>query len=151
MDLLKKEELKEYLTELSHIVDYYNPKTEYFIAVVLLSLNALAMLAILEWGILLGLVVACVGILPTLYFALSSDKFPHSEEKALSERACILMEECIFICKHSDDASLFGTSVRILTYSSYGNIKLYHEFVSLFPHMASKKLKKLAKVKLRDR
>ena len=142
MNQQTNQEINESLAELQAIVDLYDPKKEYFIGAVVLSLLAIFNIVILAAGVLWGLILCGVGLLPILYKALTSTKHPPTE-KELSERACILMSSCI--SRYKNPESL----LHYLSYNEYGkNLSLYKEFVSIFPQMASKKLKKLASINL---
>ena len=55
------------------------------------------------------------------------------------------MNKCVNLYKYPDD----DTMRMILCYKMDGNLALYEEFISLFPSMASNKLKKLSTVKIR--
>lgn len=145
MDTQIKQELDSRLAELSAVVDSYDPTKEYFMTAMVLSLNIIGVIVILEVGILLGVVLIAVGILPLIY-ALQFSKLPPNE-KELAKKACALMSSCVNYYKYSGDDPLSISRRMILECSSDGNLPLYQEFISIFPNMASKKLKKLAKVK----
>lgn len=145
MNAQVNQEINRCLAELSIVVDYYDPRKELYIGAMLLSLNAIGLIVILEVGILLGILLLVVGVLPILYKALTSkDDSPSTKE--LAERACLLMSHCINWHKYPDNEA----RRMILDYSFDGNNQpLYEEFISIFPHMASKKLKRLASIHLR--
>lgn len=136
------QKINESLAELQAIVDLYDPKKEYFIGAVALSLLAIFIIVILTVGVLWGLILCGIGLLPILYKALTSPTHVPTE-KELSEKACILMSSCISCYKNPE------MQIHCLSYDGNGkNASLYKEFVDLFPQMASKKLKKLASVNL---
>lgn len=138
------QQLEVQLEEISAIVDSYDPKSEHIIGVAILSLNAIGIFLILKLGLLWGLLLLGVTILPILYIVIPNAKAQLSE-KDLSRRACSLMSSCVNIRKYPGDDQL--SERMILVYNYDGNLPLYQEFISLFPHMASKKLEKLASVK----
>lgn len=153
MNEQKKQEIKECLAELSAIVDYYNPKEGYkkeiFCTIAIISFMVICLTVISEVGVLWGIILLGCGLVPLINYAVeginsrSSDKSTISDEK-LAERACILMSSCIERYKHPERDYYF------LMYKYDGNnVALYQEFVSLFPHMESKKLKKLASIQLK--
>ena len=139
----ENQELTECLAELSAIVDYYNPAKEYFFAAAVFSLMAICLIVIGAVGLFWGLILLGAGGIPIAY-KLSDSKCSPSE-KELSKRACILMSSCINQYKYPEKEIYF------LDYTCYGNnLSLYNEFISLFPDMASKKLKKLASIRIKD-
>ena len=141
------QELESRLTELSLVVDSYNPTREYLLGAMILSLNAISLIVIMEVGAVLGIILLGVGLLPLIYMVCSSNNNLPTE-RDLAERACALMSSCINLRKYPGDDPCSISSRMILNYSSTKNLPLYQEFVTLFPHMASKKLKKLSKVNL---
>lgn len=137
------QELEIRLKELSMVVDSYNPKTEWFMAAVIFSILAICYIVILEVGVFFGIILLALGSVPLLYMEMPANILPPNE-RVLSKRACALMSSCINLYKYPYDS----TERMILCYQTDGNIELYQEFIQLFPHMASKKLKKLASVKI---
>lgn len=146
MNTQKNQEIAQSLAELSAIVDSFHPEYDHFNGAVLLALNIIAVVIIIELGLLWGLLLLCVGILPILYKTLTAhDNSPSKKE--LAERACILMSHCINWHKYPED----DVRRMILDYEIYSaNLPLYREFVSIFPHMASKKLEKLASIIIKE-
>lgn len=153
MNEQRNKEINEYLAELSAIVDLYNPKEGLGVVVPLLSSQLICLIVIWEVGLFWGLVLLGLVIVPVgCYFAEGKSHNKNSpSQKELAEGACILMSRCVNCYKYPGDDPLSAASRMILSYSSYrGNLPLYQEFVALFPEMASKKLKKLAEIKLKD-
>lgn len=153
MNTQKNEEIKECLTELTAIVNLYNPKEGYkkeiFAAIAISSFIAICLTVIYAFGVLWGILLLGCGLVPLITYAVdgiesrSPDKSTISDEQ-LAERACVLMSACVNRYKHLD------SEIYFLDYNCYGsNLSLYQEFISLFPHMASNKLKKLASIKLK--
>lgn len=141
MDTQTKQELEYYLSEISSIVDLYNPTKEYLYALCVLSFMAICLIVISTVGILFGVLLLTLGLFPIIYMSASTYN-PSQDDKDLSYKVCILMSKCIHLYKYP------GTTIKIICEKD-GNIGLYRQFVLLFPHMASKKLKKLASVSLR--
>lgn len=143
MKMQKSEEIKEYLAELSAIVDLYNPLKEYFniqgavvAAIIIIGLTVISTVGIL-WGIML----CGLALVPFCYVDLPVS---HPTENELAKRACILMSSCIERYKYPE------REIYFIDYNYNGNnLSLYREFISLFPQMASKKLKKLSSIKIR--
>lgn len=138
----RQQEIAEDLTELSKIINQYNPRKGYLIGASMLALNAICIIIILEVGLLLGLLLLGVGIVPLANMAAQSFN-PDVSDTDLSERACAIMSACVQRRRNP------YSEVYYIRYEQDGNIKLYREFIELFPHMASKKLKKLSSVKIR--
>lgn len=147
MNAQLNQKLESQLEEISAIVDSYDPKSEYIMGASIFAIIGICIFLILELGILWGLVLLGVAFLPILYKGIPDIKAQPSE-KDLSRRVCSLMSSCVNIRKYPGDDPLSETHRMILVYSHDGNLPLYQEFISLFPHMASKKLKKLASIKL---
>lgn len=142
MNEQKDKEIKECLAELSVIVDSYNPTTEYSSAIVGGAIIAICLIVIISIGLLWGLILLLVGGVPIIY-KLSDSKCSPSDQQ-LAERACALMSSCVDRYKYPE------RDIYFLHYNHNGdNLALYNEFVSIFPQMDSKKLKKLASIKLR--
>lgn len=139
----RQQEIAEYLNELSAIVDQYNPRNEYLIGASILAFNAICVIVILEIGVFFGLLLIGVGFVPVALKLADAPPNQGVSETDLSERACCIMSSCIQRCENP------YSEVYYIRYGQDGNIKLYQEFVALFPHMASKKLKKLSRVKIR--
>ena len=148
MNSPNKELLQIHLNELFQIIDLYNPSTDYLFAIVALSLMAISLIVILTVGLLWGMILLGIGFLPLLYKALAANK-SHPTEKELSEQACIIMNQCVNLCKYPENDPISISNRMVLSYSQNGNLPLYQEFTALFPNMASNKLKKLASIKLR--
>ena len=151
MKTQKSEEIQEYLVELSAIVDLYDPKEGYkksFLATVtMISFMFICLTVISEFGILWGILLLGCGLVPLILYAVdgiesrSSNKSTISDKK-LAERACILMSSCIERYRYPEK------EIYIISYNYKGsNLSLYQEFISLFPQMASNKLKKLSSIK----
>lgn len=141
------QKLEAQLEEISAIIDLYDPKSEYMMTAAIFSIIAICMILILEVGVVVGLLLLGAAVIPILYKIQPHIK-NEPTEKELSRRACALMSSCVNIHKHPGDDPLSVSKRMVLIYSHDGNLSLYQEFVSLFPHMASKKLKKLASVKI---
>ncbi len=145
MDTQTNQEIKESLAELQAIVDLYHPERAYYDAAITLAIFIISVIVMCAIGWFLGLLILGIGFLPIIYKAVISPNQPPTE-KELSERACILMSGCISRYKNPE------SKIHILNYNSYfggNNLSLYKEFISIFPQMASKKLKKLASIDLR--
>lgn len=137
-----KQEIKEYLEELSKVVDSYNPLKEYYLAATGFSIISICLIVIHQVGLLFGLILICVSGFPIINRLSDSKSSP--SEKQLSERACIIMRACIERYKDPEREYYF------IHYNIYeSNLPLYKEFISIFPQMESKKLKKLSSIKLR--
>lgn len=147
MTELNRRELDEYLAELSALVNSYNPAKKWYVLTVILAYIAIICIVINAAGILWGSLLIFLGCIPFIHFAYNS---PRSTKTVfqLSEKACILMSRCVNLYKYPGDDSVTYARRQVLYYRSNGNLALYREFISLYPHMASKKLKKLASIKL---
>lgn len=142
MNEQRNQDIDNCLAELQAVVDSYHPEYEYFNTFVLLSLCAIVAIVIFTIGLFLGFLLLSLGIIPILYKVLTSNDRQQTT-KELSEKACILMSSCINYYKYPE------STLHILQYTSYlgsNNLVLYKEFISIFPNMASKKLKKLSSV-----
>ena len=145
--------ISQRLLALSDLVDAYNPWLSHFFAAVILAVIAISVIVIHAVGLLvgvllLGLVVAGYAFIETNGL-LNFKRIPSDEE--YSERACQLMNSCINLYKYPGDDPVSEMHRMFLSYSRDGNLSLYKEFISIFPHMASKKLRKLASIKLGNR
>ena len=147
MNTLKEQELNYRLAELKSIVNAYNPKNEHFMTAVLSSFFIICLIVIFSVGLLFGLLLIGVGIVPLLMKSLDS-KDGSPSEKALAEKAHYIMISCVKLYKRPDEeVENAYDNCMILSYSG-DNISLYNEFISLFPQMASEKLKKLSSIKI---
>jgi len=145
-----KGNLSQHLSELSDLVNAYNPLHKYFFAAVMAAVIAIGLIVIQSVGLLPGIMLlglVLVGVVPILVRGSESYK-RHPSEKEFSERACQIMSSCINLYKHPGDDPLSVSHRIILSYEKNGNLTLYKEFISIFPHMASGKLRKLSSVKL---
>ena len=144
MNQQTNQEINESLAELQAVVDLYHPERVYYDAAIMLAICIIIVIVICAIGWFFGLLILGIGFIPIVYKVLTSPN--HSPtEKELSESACILMSSCISRYKNPE------SKIHILSYNSYfggNNLSLYKEFISIFPQMASKKLKKLASVNL---
>lgn len=147
MTTLNRQELDEYLAELSVIVNSYNPANRWFIGTVILAYIAIILIVISAVGILWGSLLIFLGCIPFIHWAYNSPRSKNTVFE-LSEKACILMSRCVNLYKYPGDDSVTYARRQVLYYRSNGNLALYREFISLYPQMASKKLKKLASIKL---
>lgn len=153
MNTQKNQEIQEYLAELSAIVNLYNPIEGLWACIALLSFQAICIIVILwfadfwgTFGTLVGILLLGLFVVPVIYYMFEecSPKKHSPSNVELAERACIIMSACINRYKYPDREIYFSQ------YSIYeSNLPLYKEFISIFPQMASKKLKKLASIKLR--
>lgn len=143
-------DLSQRLLELSALVDAYNPLTEHFFAAVIIAVIAICLIVIQAVGLLVGILL--LGLVLAGFAAVMARRsesfkcFP--SDKEYSERACQLMSSCINLHKYPGDDPLSVSRRMILFYGRDGNLPLYEEFISIFPHMASKKLRKLSSIKL---
>lgn len=146
MSTQKQQEIQEYLNELAAIVNLYNPKEGLWRAFALLSFQAICLIVILSIGLIWGLILLGLFFVPISCYLLRerSPKKSRPLNKELAERACIIMSSCINRYKYPEQEIYF------LHYSEYeSNLPLYKEFISIFPQMESKKLKRLSSIKLR--
>ena len=153
MDKQKYQEINDNLAELSEIVNLYNPKEGIWFCVALLSFQAICIIVILwfadfwgTFGTLVGILLLGLFIVPIIYYMFEecSPKKHSPSNVELAERACIIMSACVNRYKYPDEEIYF------LQHSIYeSNLSLYKEFISIFPQMESKKLKKLSTIKLR--
>ena len=148
MTELNRRELDEYLAELSAVVNSYKPINNRINAAVIVAIIAICLIVIYEVGIVFGILLLALGSLPIIYMA-SNSSCSVKTEKELSERACILMNRCVNLYKYPGDDSVTYYHRTILSYRTDGNLALYREFITRCPYMASKKLQKLASIKLR--
>ncbi len=146
MNTQKQQEIQEALAELAAIVNLYNPKEGLWFVIAMLSFQAVCLIVILSVGLIWGIILLGLVTVPVTYYVLK-ERSPQKSSPSnieLAERACVLMDSCINRYKYPDK------EIYILHYNCFGNnLKLYAEFISLFPQMESKKLKKLSSIKLR--
>lgn len=153
MDTQAQQELQDRLAELQAIVNLYNPTEGLWACISFLSFQAICAIVITDfasswgiYGVLAGILLLALFIVPVAIYVFEEckPKKQSPSNKELAKQACALMSACIQ--RYKDP----GREVYILNYRSYeSNLPLYKEFISIFPHMESKKLKKLSTIKLR--
>ena len=131
------ETVSEMLNEITDILREYKLMEKYLIAIGLIAfLIIITTLATVMGEFWATLLIVLVGI---PIYTSSSNTTPRPSDKQLSEAVCQRMSICINEAEGGP---------KILTYGPNGNKALYKKFVSLYPSMASYKLRKLASIKI---
>jgi hypothetical protein len=141
MNEQNNQEIIEMLKEICSIVDLYTPTKNYLLSISGLSMVIIAAVVICTVGVFWGIILIAATVIPIILYVIdgfSIESCYPSEEK-LSERACDLMCACVKRCENPNAKGY------ILVYGE----TLYEEFISFFPEMASKKLKRLSSIHLR--
>lgn len=159
MDTQAQQELQDRLAELKAIVNLYNPREGLWFGVSFLSFQAICAVVITDfssswgiYGVLAGILLLALFIVPLAIYVTEycTQKKRSPSNKELAKQACALMSSCINLYRYPHDDHFCVSMRMILDFNCNGsNLPLYKKFISIFPHMESKRLKKLSTIKLR--
>jgi len=138
-----KQKIQELHAELDEVLEYcYSPIYKLLITLIFFVVSIIVVLAIGDfWAIVIFLIV----FFPDLLGMKKKNNAP--TQKELVRAALSIMSQCVNIVKYPGSDIMSQTSRQILNYEYFhNNLKLYKEFIKLFPHKKSLKLWDLARV-----
>ena len=128
-----------YISELNYLTEQYSRTRLIEILLAIFCFITLVTLSYIIWTLIF---IVCILLGIYLFNKLGiTTKEPYIPKKELAHRVCVIMDEMIDFKKNG-----LNSDVRILTEEPGTRPGIYAEFITLYPSLESKTLKKLAHI-----
>lgn len=128
-----------YITELNHLIEQYSRTRLINFLLAIFSFITMVAFSNIKWALIF---IVCILLGIYLYNKLGiTTKEPYIPKEELAHRVCVIMDEMIDFKKNG-----VNSDVRILTEEPGTRPGIYAEFITLYPSLESKTLKKLAHI-----
>lgn len=133
-----------YISELNYLTEQYSRTRLIEILLAIFCFITLVTLSYIIWTLIF---IVCILLGIYLFNKLGiTTKEPYIPKKELAHRVCVIMDEMIDFKKNG-----LNSDVRILTEEPGTRPGIYAEFITLYPSLESKTLKKLAHINQKNK